>query len=576
MNSRFFLLALAALSFSVFSLHAQTSEQALPKDYFSPPMTHKRVLAGSFGELRDGHFHAGDDLKTQFVVGKEIFAPAQGYVWRASVSWGGYGLALYIRHPNGYTTVYGHLNGFAPKIDSLVRKRQYAEQSYAVDVIFEKDQIPVEAGERVAWSGNTGGSMGPHLHFEVRRTRDNLVMNPQLFGFSVDDKRAPSIEGIYMMNLEGTDSTETLSEPRRIAFGKDGRTARVTASGQVAFLVDAYDTMDDAPNHNGIYAIDLYVNDIKAYGMRMDGFYFEHTGLINRHFAYDYYVRKGKRLVKCYVEPFNSLTLYDTLCRVSPILDVQPGSQYRVRIDVSDIAGNTSSREITVMGSRQAHPYAWKHTAQPNEFPHLLPFRAEQHNRIRYGSFEADFPVGTFYKDLLFGFQAMDSTTFRLHNGSVPLRGSFTVSFDVSHLPAELQSKARVATPYRTRNGETAYSFRGGKVADGRLTLRTGSTGTFTVAIDTIAPSIERGNWLPGKKIEGRYLRVYVRDGQTGMASFRVLVDGVWVLADYEYKRRELTLDLQRESIPAGRHILRVEVTDGAGNTAVLEEPFIR
>ena len=158
----------------------------------------------------------------------------------------------------------------------------------------------------------------------------------------------------------------------------------------------------------------------------------------------------------------------------------------------------------------------------------------------------------------------------------MPLRRAFTVRFDVSHLPAGLQGKAVVATPYRLRDGSTAYSYRGGTVEQGQLTLRTSSPGVFTVALDTIPPVIERGAWQPGKKLPSRYLRVYVRDGQTGMASFRVLVDGEWVLADYEYKRRELTLDTQREHISPGSHTLRVEVTDGAGNTSVLQEHFIR
>lgn len=232
----------------------------VPRQDFSAPMAHKRVLAGTFGELRDGHFHSGDDFKTQFVVGKEILAPADGSVVRVSVSHGGYGKALYLRHPNGYTTVYGHLNGFAPKIDSVVHARQYAKRSYAVNIEIPEGEIPVEKGELVAWSGNTGGSMGPHLHFEVRRTRDNLAMNPLLFGFSVDDHRAPTLNGLYLMNLEGSDSLETRSEPRRIVFEKGREHARVKASGRVAFLVDAYDTMDDAPNHNGVYGIDLYVD----------------------------------------------------------------------------------------------------------------------------------------------------------------------------------------------------------------------------------------------------------------------------------------------------------------------------
>ncbi len=548
----------------------------VPRHDFSAPMAHKRVLAGSFGELRDGHFHSGDDFKTQFVVGKDILAPADGSVARVSVSHGGYGKALYLRHPNGYTTVYGHLNGFAPKIDSVVHARQYAERSYAVNIEIPEGEIPVEKGELVAWSGNTGGSMGPHLHFEVRRTRDNLAMNPLLFGFSVDDHRAPTLNGLYLMNLEGSDSLETLSEPRRIVFEKGRDHALVKASGRVAFLVDAYDTMDDAPNHNGVYGIDLYVDGQKAYGMRMDGFYFEHTGLIDRHIAYDYYIRKGVRLVKCYVEPFNRLTLYDTLCTASPILEMTPGSQHEVRIEIRDLAGNVTRRSVTVMGSASPQAYQPRHTATPTDHSILVYFDAQRYNRIQYGRFRADFPAGTFYKSLYFDFEPIDSMTFRLHNRSVPLQKPFTVQFDIRHLPPQWQQKAVVARPYPRRDGTVSYGFLGGKVSEGRLTLRTSTPGTFTVALDTIPPSIEKGSWRSGEKLPGRYLRMYIRDGQTGIASFDAYIDGRWVLMEYEYKRRELTLDTQRENIPPGRHTLRVEVTDGVGNRSVFEDVFVR
>ena len=472
--------------------------------------------------------------------------------------------------------MYGHLNGFAPKIDSVVHARQYAERSYAVNIEIPEGEIPVEKGELVAWSGNTGGSMGPHLHFEVRRTRDNLAMNPLLFGFSVDDHRAPTLNGLYLMNLEGSDSLETRSEPRRIVFEKGREHARVKASGRVAFLVDAYDTMDDAPNHNGVYGIDLYVDGQKAYGMRMDGFYFEHTGLIDRHIAYDYYIRKGVRLVKCYVEPFNRLTLYDTLCTASPILEMTPGSQHEVRIEIRDLAGNVTRRSGTVMGSSSPQEYQPRHTATPTDHSFLVYFDAQRYNRIQYGRFRADFPAGTFYKSLYFDFEPIDSMTFRLHNRSVPLQKPFTVQFDIRHLPPQWQQKAVVARPYPRRDGSVSYGFLGGKVSEGQLTLRTSTPGTFTVALDTIPPSIEKGSWRSGEKLPGRYLRMYIRDGQTGIASFDAYIDGRWVLMEYEYKRRELTLDTQRENIAPGRHTLRLEVTDGVGNRSVFEDVFVR
>jgi len=308
----------------------------------------------------------------------------------------------------------------------------------------------------------------------------------------------------------------------------------------------------------------------------MDGFYFEHTGLIDRHIAYDYYIRKGVRLVKCYVEPFNRLTLYDTLCTASPILEMTPGSQHEVRIEIRDLAGNVTRRSVTVMGSASPQAYQPRHTATPTDHSILVYFDAQRYNRIQYGRFRADFPAGTFYKSLYFDFEPIDSMTFRLHNRSVPLQKPFTVQFDIRHLPPQWQQKAVVARPYPRRDGTVSYGFLGGKVSEGRLTLRTSTPGTFTVALDTIPPSIEKGSWRSGEKLPGRYLRMYIRDGQTGIASFDAYIDGRWVLMEYEYKRRELTLDTQRENIPPGRHTLRVEVTDGVGNRSVFEDVFVR
>ncbi|MDD4820800.1 MAG: M23 family metallopeptidase, partial [Flavobacteriales bacterium] len=303
------------LAFIFNTSHANAQDNAeitLEKKLFSAPMRHKQILAGSFAELRDAHFHSGIDFKTEQTEGKPIFAPARGYVSRISVAHGGYGKALYITHDNGYTTVYGHLSAYAPMLDSLLRAYQYENQSYTADISFEKGKIDVKEGTLVAWSGNTGGSGGPHLHFEIRKTDGNVPLNPLAFGFSVKDHRSPTIRGIYVMNTEGTDSMNYISHPRAVSFSKNTSSGKTMALGKIGIAVDAYDTMDDAPNVDGIYSIAMYINGEKAYGVKMDAFPLEKTKQIDLHVLYDYYVLHGVRMIKCFKDPQNTLPIYDT------------------------------------------------------------------------------------------------------------------------------------------------------------------------------------------------------------------------------------------------------------------------
>ena len=147
------------------------------------PLNTKPLLAGTFAELRPNHFHGGIDLKTESREGLQVLAADKGYISRIKVSPYGYGKMLYITHPSGYVTTYGHLQKYAPEIEAFVKQKQYAQQTYDIDIILDEKQFPVAQGDWVALSGNTGGSQGPHLHFEVRDTSDNgwkILLLPKL------------------------------------------------------------------------------------------------------------------------------------------------------------------------------------------------------------------------------------------------------------------------------------------------------------------------------------------------------------------------------------------------------------
>lgn len=543
---------------------------------FDLPMDHQQILSGTFAELRPAHFHAGVDFKTQGVVGKKIYSPASGYISRISVAHGGYGKAVYITHDNGYTTVYGHLDQFAPRVDSLIRTVQYKNEDYRATLDLPRDSVRVERGELIAYSGNTGGSGGPHLHYEIRRTQDNVPLNPLLFGNEVKDNQAPYIGGIYFINLDGQDTINRINSPRAIHFGTAQYHPTVKASGKVGILVRAHDTADGAYNHNGFYSMRMYVNGKKAYGVTLDHFPMEHTKQIELHTLYDYYAIRRVHLTKCYVEPHNELTIYDEDIEREAVLDMSNDTRYDIRIEVGDVHGNVASREFTLVGDDSATKTSVRATATNDGGDAVLLFRSGKENKIIYRTFQADFPRGIFYKDTQVGFCAVDSMTYRISCTGVPLTGAFTVSFDVSDVDSTMRSKTFVARPWKDKKGQIHYSMMGGYVKGDRLYLSTTSFGEFTVACDTVPPVITRGNWQEGSRLKTQRMTMYIRDTGIGLDTYKAYVDGRWVLMEYEYKQRRLTLHTDREGITAGRHTLRLVVRDAAGNESVYEGVFVK
>src|SRR5699024_1283539 len=236
-------------------------QQNLPQDYFQSPLRIPLYLAGNFGELRANHFHSGLDIKTKQRTGLDVLAAADGYVSRIKVSWYGYGRALYIQHPNGYTTVYGHLKDFAPKIRKYIRKQQYAQESYTIQLFPEKGDLPVKQGEVIALSGESGGAGGPHLHFEIRDSQQR-PMNPLAFGISIKDHRPPAIQGLYVYPSGKLAHVNKSAKRQKLHIRKrkDGTyaTKPIKAYGKLGFGISALDYMDGSANTDGIYEIQTF------------------------------------------------------------------------------------------------------------------------------------------------------------------------------------------------------------------------------------------------------------------------------------------------------------------------------
>ena len=274
---------LAPLLF-LFSLVATAQAPNVPTDYFDDPLQIPLALAGTFGELRSNHFHSGLDIKTQQREGLPVYAAAEGFVSRINVAHYGYGKALYIQHPNGYTTVYAHLKNFSPRIEEYIKKLQYQKESYEVEVYPTASELPIERGELVASSGNTGGSGGPHLHFEIR-DGEQRPMNPLMFGIDLEDTRAPIVSGVFVYPT-GEDAHVNGSAQRqklRLIPQQDGsfRAEKIEACGEIGFGINAVDQLNAAPNHNGVFRIETSANGEKLFQANFERFSFSETRHLN-------------------------------------------------------------------------------------------------------------------------------------------------------------------------------------------------------------------------------------------------------------------------------------------------------
>src|SRR5680860_1192798 len=273
----------------------------VPSDYFRNPLEVDLVLSGTFGELRSNHFHSGLDIKTLQQQGLHVLASSGGTVSRIQIQHFGYGKALYIQHPNGYTTVYGHLKKFSPEIEAYIKKQQYAKESYEIELFPEAGVLKMEKGELVAFSGNTGGSGGPHLHFEIRDGQQR-PMNPQLFGIEIKDTQAPTINSLFAYTLgEGSNVNGSAQQQRIRLFPlADGsfKTEPINACGNIGFGISATDKQDGASNNNGVYKIETSLNGDPVFELNFDRFSFAESRHLNQLIDYKYFSKNNSRITK--------------------------------------------------------------------------------------------------------------------------------------------------------------------------------------------------------------------------------------------------------------------------------------
>ena len=551
-----------------FSTSGVLSQTSYPQDYFINPLKIPLILSGTFGELRSNHFHSGLDIKTQKRVGLNVHAAAKGYVSRIKISHWGYGKVLYVTHPNGYTTVYAHLKKFAPKIEAYVKKRQYEKESFTIHLFPEAHELLVEKDEVIAFSGNTGGSGGPHLHFEIRDGNAKPI-NPMLFGINIPDTKIPEIRASVAYSFG--DSSQVNQSNRlkelRIIRKKDGTltTNPITAYGTIGFGVNAIDKQDGALNNNGIFSLEMTVNGKKVYEHKVDTYAFSETRYLNIFIDYERYYHKRQRIQKCFVEPANKLSIYRNLVN-NGYVNIKDGLSYTIKITAKDVKGNSRSLVIPVKGKKDTVLVRKK----IKETPHF--FKRNVFNKITKSNVTVAFPKHSFYNDFYFDFRYKDSIA-HLHNSSVPLHKNFTLTFDISKYAKNKRKQLFIAR----KNSKGRLYYNNTRHKENKVYTLSKTLGNYTLALDTIKPKIIPTNFKNNQLLNKyRYLKFRVSDNLSGVKFYRGEIDGKWILLEFNAKRGLLTYDFNDRKLVGTKHTLKVTAIDNVNNTNVYIATFYR
>jgi len=531
-------------------------------DFRSPLDISPPALAGSFGELRANHFHSGIDFRTNQRQGYPVYAIADGYISRLRVQNSGFGLALYINHPNGFTSVYGHLQRFNPRVAQQVKSLQYQKKSYEIDEFPGSALIPVHKGEIIAYSGNTGSSGGPHLHFEIRDTKTEATINPQLFGIEIPDNIPPVIYSMYVYRLNQKPFNEFTPKQYFQVTGSNGHyklnnTNTLSLGGEIGLGIVTTDRHNGASGLNGVYAIELELDDTPVYVSSMERFEFENSKAINSHIDYPLYLSTKRSVQKSFVDPGNPLRIYSNLVNNGRI-SFTDGKLHQLKYTISDSRGNKSILEFQVQADSRAM------TSIPENKTETT-YSYDTSNEYNTEEIRMTLPKGTLYNDLNFIYKRLPkpagnaySAIHQIHNNLTPLHTGFQLWIKADSTLNKYKDKALIVN--------TGRSSQGGYFEDGYVKATPRMFGSFFIAIDTIPPTIIPLNISNGKRMTGiSKMSFKLSDNLSGIKSFNGYIDGKWVLMEFDTKTATLGHNFD-DSTGEGKHTLELIVNDMKDN----------
>jgi len=541
---------------------------AFAQEEIRNPFDFPILLSGNFGELRANHFHAGIDFKTQGVEGKSVYAVQDGYVARIGVSPSGYGNVLYVAHPDGTTTVYAHLQKFASQIAAYVKERQYEEERFSISLFPTPEQFPVKKGDIIALGGNSGSSGGPHLHFEVRDTETEDIIDPLIYYKNrVNDTRAPSIRSVMVYPMEGAGAVNGSNRPRSLSIttAKDGSqtiSAKIEAWGDIALGIRAFDGMDGTSNIYGIKEIVLEEDSVEIFRSNIERFSFDETRYLNSYADYAEWRNNNNQYVKCFIEPGNRLRFLESVNR--GIITIDEERTYHLSFRLSDIFGNTRRLSVRIDGKKQE-------IQETNQEDSTF-FRWMSDNRFGAKGVRLSIPRGNLYSSLNLRYTVKEDTialaaTHTLHDNPVPLHRSAQLAIRLQKDSLENKRQYGIVHVHKNRR-----SWIGGTYQYAWINADIRELGTYTIAMDTTPPVITPID--PATWVQKRRIAIRISDDLSGINQYRGEIDGQFALFEYDAKKNLISYTFDPEHLERGTHELRMTVTDACGNQSIYTRSF--
>ena len=572
-NKLFFLISFIFCSNFVFS------QADYPQDYFRSPVDIPIYLSGNFGEIRSAHFHSGIDIKTQGVVGKNVYAAADGYISRIKVSPSGYGNALYITHPNGYVSVYGHLQSFKTIVEKYVLEQHYSKKKFSINLFPSSDKFPVSKGEIIGQSGNSGFSGGPHLHFEIRDAKTENPINPLLFGFEISDNISPKIYDLYIYPQNSHSFVDNRNYSKRIKLtGSKGKyvlqkNRTISLYGEIGFGLRTYDFLNDSHNRCGVYSVKVFVDSNLIYFHKLSEFSFSETSYIKSFIDYFEKEKHKRKVQKNFVEPNNKLSIYKEV-KDRGIYEFIDDTFHTVSFEVKDAYENISTFKFKVKSS---FPENIQADNDLKDYALAMPFQIQ--NTFENDKVKVIIPKNSLFDNLFFEYSSCSSDLFKyseihhIHNIYTPLNKAFTLSIKSDKIPEKYYDKSLIAI--LDEENKIINSI-GGKLKNGYITAKSAQFGSFAIAIDTIVPEIKRLNIINGKDMSKyKNIKFKITDDLSGIKSFIGYIDESWVLFRYDLKKNTIFYNFSDNKIKKGKqHKLLLFVIDNKDNKASIEVDF--